>query len=288
MFNKLFIVPKLNDSDNQSVSRICNEIHDIVKSMKQFPTLQILSPEDKNHIDNKTLIIAIGGDGTMLEAMRLAHKHGGIATGVNLGKVGFLTDFPNDSSLASELRTIIRDGGYPIEERIALQYHMVDKGNSLDSLLPCRPAFNEFVISNKLSDHLIKYTLFIGDRCAGVHRANALIIGTPTGSTAYSLSAGGGLLLPSMEAMQIIPVAPISMTSRPIIIPSHEDVRISIETHDNWILKSDGSTLGSFENNLFIDTQVVITQSKRKVNILHSKHWSYFDMLTQKLGWKSN
>lgn len=279
MFNKIFFVPKLNDAESQVVGQICNKIHEIVRTQFEFPTI--------NHLDNKSLVIAIGGDGTMLEAMRIAHKCGGVATGINLGKVGFLTDFPNDRTLTAELLSMFRDDHRPIEQRIALQCHQTDKVVG-DTAPYQRLAFNEFVISNKLSDHLIKYTLFIGDRCAGVHRANALIVGTPTGSTAYSLSAGGGLLLPSMEALQIIPVAPISMTSRPIIVPSNEEVRISIETQDDWILKADGTTLGSFENNMYIDTQLVITQSNFKVNILHSRHWSYFDMLTQKLGWKSN
>lgn len=286
MFNKIFFVPKLNDADSPVIGRICNKIHDIVRSMYDEPTLHVIPAAFKNRLDDKTLVIAIGGDGTMLEAMRIAHNCGGIATGINLGNVGFLTDFPNDDLLAMELKTMLKGGQYPVEERIGLRYYLIDKGQ--EKPFNTHIAFNEFVISNKFSDQLIKYRLFIGDRCAGVHRANALIVGTPTGSTAYSLSAGGGLLLPSMEAMQIIPVAPISMTSRPIIIPSHEEVRVSIETQDTWILKADGTTLHSFENDSYVDTQVVITQSSRKVNILHSTHWSYFDILTQKLGWKSN
>lgn len=95
-------------------------------------------------------------------------------------------------------------------------------------------------------------------------------------------------MLPSMEALQIVSVAPVSLTSRPIIIPSHEEVRVSIETQDNWILKADGVTVGTFKSDHFLDTQIVITQCQQKIKILHSKDWSYFNMLTQKLGWKSN
>lgn len=286
MFDKVHIVRKLNAKDDRAVRGVVDTIEIVANNPPSYHQsdrrAQIVQEPDEN-----TLVIAVGGDGTMLEAMRVAQKVNATATGINLGKVGFLTDFPKDSNLGDALWTMIHQTVHPVEERIALELKIIDKGNPTE-WHPVRPAFNEFVISNKLSDHLIKYTLFIGDRCAGVHRANALIIGTPTGSTAYSLSAGGGLLLPSMEAMQIIPVAPISMTSRPIIIPAHEEVRVSIETEGEWILKADGSTLVTLKNDMYIDSQVVISQSKNKVKILHSKHWSYFDMLTQKLGWKSN
>lgn len=279
MFSQIFIVRKLNDPHNGKVGYI-DEV------LKQICGRHILILKNEQDINEETLVIAVGGDGTMLEAMRIAHKYGAIATGINLGKIGFLTDFPNDHSLISEIHDALNEANHPIEERIALQYRILDKVSTTD--FNPRVAFNEFVISNKYSDNLIKYTLFIGNRRAGVHRANALIISTPTGSTAYSLSAGGGLLLPSMEAIQVVPVSPISMTSRPIIIPSHEEIRISIETDGEWVLKCDGSKVVSFDNDHYIDTQVVISQSNCKVMMLHSKHWSYFDMLTQKLGWKSN
>lgn len=284
MFTKVHVVRKLDAANDQNVNRIFSLIQTICKNGSGGISIPIV--EERN-INNETLVIAIGGDGTMLEALRLAHKYHATATGINLGTVGFLTDFINDQGqLVNDLYDAIHEIGWsPVEQRVALQCHLHDKGT--DSTPFDRLAFNEFVISNKLSDHLIKYTLFIGNRCAGVHRANALIVGTPTGSTAYSLSAGGGLLLPSMEAMQIIPVAPINLTSRPIIIPSNEDIRISVETKGEWLLKADGTTLGTYENDHFIDTQVVITQSDHKVEILHSKHWSFFDMLNQKLGWKN-
>lgn len=279
MFNKVHVVRKLNAQNDPVVGKVANLVHNalFLDSKKHIVTEDL--------VDSKTLVVAVGGDGTMLEAMRLAHNKGAVATGINLGNVGFLTDFSNDSDLFTHIANALHDVGHPIEHRIALQYNLLSKGES--NVVDFRLAFNEFVISNKYSDQLLKYTLFIGDRCAGIHRANALIVGTPTGSTAYTLSAGGGLLLPSMEAMQIVPVAPISMSSRPIIVPSNEEVRISIETDGEWILKSDGVTIGTFEHLSFIDTQVVITQSPQKVKILHSKHWSYFNMLTQKLGWKS-
>lgn len=279
MFNKVHVVRKLNAQNDSVVGKVANLVHNalFLDSKKHIVSEDL--------VDDKTLVVAIGGDGTMLGAMRLAHTKNAVATGINLGNVGFLTDFSNDADLFTHIANALHDRDQYIEERIALQYNLLSK----DELNPFnhRLAFNEFVISNKYSDHLIKYTLFIADRRAGSHRANALITSTPTGSTAYALSAGGGLLLPSMQAFQVIPVAPINLTSRPIIIPSHEEIRISIETEGEWILKGDGVTIGTFDNNSFIDTQIVITQSPQKVKILHSKHWSYFDMLTQKLGWKN-
>jgi NAD+ kinase len=293
MFNKIHIVQKLNAADDPNVRSVSSMIKDtIIQRAVLVDDRQSIRLIDHTKIDENTLVIAVGGDGTMLEAMRFAHNKNATATGINLGNVGFLTDFPNDDDLQKSIEFLIDFRNlHPTEERICLCYHLIDK-----NLLPYKEAkfdlgpcvsFNEFVISNEYSDHLIKYNLYIGDRCAGVYRANALIIGTPTGSTAYSLSVGGGLLLPTLEAMQIVPVAPVSLTSRAIIIPSQEQVSLSIETQGHWILKSDGRTIGIFDNNQFTDTQLVITQSPTKVKILHHKDWSFFDMLTQKLGWIS-
>ncbi len=146
------------------------------------------------------------------------------------------------------------------------------------------PAFNEYVISNVSSDELIRYHLEINDIDAGFHRANAVIVGTPTGSTAYTLSAGGSLMYPSMNVMQIIPVAPLSLSSRPIIVPSDAVVRITAETEGSFSIRGDGKRLTQFEGNKNIPIE--ITQSLKYTRILHSRNYSFFDMLTNKLHWK--
>lgn len=275
-FRKIAIVPKLNARDSKAVASVEAVVREAIDACYKTPVL--ISKDNIHEIDSTTLIIAIGGDGTMLEAMRLAYKKNAYAIGINLGTVGFLTDLNLHQHLVNELIDLFcqaftwnaQISEYTIEERMVL------------STPENHVAFNEFVISNVYSDQILKYHLKIGPISAGHHRANGLIISTPTGSTAYSLSVGGVLMLPSMEAVQIVPIAPIGLTSRPIIVPGNVPITIVIESTDQWKLKADGQDTDTTGNMVCID------QSKEKVKVIHTKDWSYFKMLTDKLGWKTH
>lgn len=271
-FDKVFIVPKLDEKDAERVALVSTEI----KSSASEYGIDIVQ---QRHVDKKTLVVAVGGDGTMLEAMRIAAMNESIATGINLGKVGFLTDFASHDKLDRKLRAMFKDSSiYPIEERMSLRI-LTD----ISDLRNSAPVFNEYVFSNKLSDHLIKYRLRINDVDAGYHRANAVIVGTPTGSTAYTLSNGGGLLYPSMSVMQIVPVAPLSLSSRPIIVPGDAVVELTIETEYEWVIKGDGATRIGFGKG---GRSIQITKYPHNTRILHTKDWNFFNMLSDKLHWK--
>lgn len=274
-FTKVYIVRKLNHADGPIVKTVAAQV---VRAAQYIGHLVI---DDVTKIDKDTLIVAVGGDGTMLEAMRLAVMKEAIATGINLGKVGFLTDFANAGLLYTELLELFDDScGFPLESRIAITANRVGaEGNDFPI-----PVFNEFVLSNVSSDEIITYRLRIDNVDAGEHRANAVIVGTPTGSTAYTLSNGGSLLYPSMNVMQIVPVAPLSLSSRPIIVPGNAEISISIKTDGTTALKGDGIRVCEFRENQDID--VSITGYKNPVRILHTKDWNFFNMLTDKLGWK--
>lgn len=274
-FNKLWIIPKLNAKDAEVVANVCT----VVSKAAVYAGHNILEKNEAVQVDEKTLIVAVGGDGTMLEAMRLAAMTGAIATGVNLGKVGFLTDFANTPTLFDDLSAMFDDSSvYPMENRMSLRI-LTDVAYLRDST----PVFNEYVFSNKLSDALIRYRLKVNGVDAGYHRANAVIVGTPTGSTAYTLSNGGGLLYPSMEVMQIVPVAPLSLSSRPIIVPGDATVELTIETEHEWVIKGDGSTLIGFGKG---GRAIKVTKHAQPTRILHTKDWNFFNMLSDKLHWK--
>jgi len=273
MFDKVYVVPKLNAPSNPLVKKICERLE------KECYMLQIEYVNLRHKIDEKTLVVAVGGDGTMLEAMRIAQKHDGLAVGINLGNVGFLTDFGNNAEDINDLIYLFANQDlFPVENRISIRIL-----NQLPNCIPA-PVFNEYVISNVSSDELVRYRLEINDIDAGFHRANAVIVGTPTGSTAYTLSAGGSLMYPSMNVMQIVPVAPLSLSSRPIIVPSDATVRITAETEGSFSIRGDGKRLCQFEGNRNIPIE--ITQSLKYTRILHSRNYSFFDMLTNKLHWK--
>lgn len=270
-FTKYFVVKKLDAANSDRVRAVCDVIDQVAAEVPKCVGLAGL--------DKHTLVIAVGGDGTMLEAMRIAHQYNACVMGINLGKVGFLTDFASHSSLSVELTKIFSDPSqFKLEERIGLVYSTEEKDLDTNHV-----AFNEFVISSVYSDKIIHYGLTIDNDSAGSHKGNALIIGTPTGSTAYTLSAGGSLIMPSMEAMQVVPVAPMSMTSRPIIVGREHTVEICVDSDDEWSLKCDGQSIRNFANKSCINVNI----SPVKVKILHSTNWSFFEMLTQKLHWRN-
>lgn len=286
MFTSIYIVEKLNAKDCPKVRAVSK----LVQEAADLAGVHTLTEDDKpthwfqfemdRWIDHKTLVVAVGGDGTMLEAMRVAHSHCATAVGINLGKVGFLADFTPDKKLVQELCDILQSpfDKHDVEERMCLEtFGEFDQFPQI--------AFNEIVISNKLSDQLIQYHLQIGNVDAGYHRGNSLILGTPTGSTAYTLSAGGGLMLPSMKAIQIVPVSPLSMTSRPIIVPADEDqeIIVAVETEGEWTLKCDGQVMKTAQSPGIVKVRACDVP----VNVIHPKGWNFFNMLTKKLGWKS-
>lgn len=277
----VYLIKKPNDPDRvQPVVGIIKKAVLKLNDVYTFQKTYINHDEqffNSNPPDETKMFIAIGGDGTMLDALKKSTQIDDVkgVIGINLGKVGFLTDFTVDDTLEQTLFDILGGGSkYKIEERIALCTE-TKWNNSI--------AFNEFSISSEFSDTMIEYTLKINNHYAGIHRANSIIVGTPTGSTAYTLSAGGGLLLPTMEAMQIVPVAPFSLTSRPIITNSKDIVSIEVESQGNIVIRADGHIIGG----AYKSTRVAITQTQYKGKIVHSEDWNYFDMLTQKLGWKS-
>lgn len=149
-------------------------------------------------------------------------------------------------------------------------------------------AGNEIGVAPVHSDSMICYRLEIGGMDAGVHRANAILASTATGSTAYSLSAGGALMVPDVNSIQLVPVAPLTMTSRPIVVAGKSKVKITAWGGDIAV-RCDGQvvnlqhTLKYTQKHPF---EIQITTHKKRVKILHLKGWNFFEMLTQKLGWQ--
>ena len=267
------IVPKLNTG---TADKAVSSVIDVIELACHNAKVKIVPTSE---IDHHTIVIAVGGDGTMLEAMRLAHKANGSALGINLGQVGFLTDFDTSS----------HDGIYVDLMELFSQVTNFDKHN-IKFMIGQRMvltineehfAFNEFVISSKFSNEVMKYELFIGETFAGVHRSNGLIVSTPTGSTAYSLSVGGPLMFPTMSAMQISAIAPIGMTSRPIIVPGGLRVKVHVVGDTERVILADGRKID-------IDCDIIITKAQSWLKMIQPAEWSYFKMLTDKLGWKTH
>jgi NAD+ kinase len=235
--------------------------------------------DDFGKANERTVVVAIGGDGTVLYAAKHAVHFDLPTIGVNLGKVGFLSDIHIDAVI-DNLSNIANPEMWLHEERALLEY--VDSDNNRHI------AMNDFVVSNRFSDSIVKYELTIGDSYAGKHQANSVIIATPTGSTAYALYVGGPIIEPSLDVIEIIPVAAMSMSSRPIIAPSHRPVKVKISTSD-ISLKADGRDCGGscLKLQMFSEGEVEITikQYEKKAKMLHPQGWNFFKKMTEKLGW---
>ena len=275
MINSVHIVPKLNAQDDPLVLAASNAIKTTAHSLG-IKVIGVTS------IRPDTLIVAVGGDGTMLEALRRSAASGAVALGVNLGNVGFLTEISVirdavDGSLAPLMRQIFSQ-----EIDTFVEYRTILTTSPAPDHLAC----NEISVSHLHSDTMITYHLRVGRISAGIHKANSILISTPTGSTAYSLAAGGALMMPDMEAIQIVPVAPLTLTSRPLMVGS--DCRITIEAWGGGIsVRSDGQTISVADQSFTADTPYVIEvyAFPTRAKMLHLAGWNYFNVLSSKLGW---
>jgi NAD+ kinase len=170
------------------------------------------------------LVVVLGGDGTLLSAVRATAATDAPLLGVNLGSLGFLTDVPLPS-LFSMLDTIAQ-GNAPVERRSLMWCELLRGESVLGSYL----AFNDIVVNKTALARLNNYDLFVDKIHVSSYRADGMIVATPTGSTAYSLSAGGPVVMPTVKAFVITPVAPHSLTHRPLVVPDSTVVEILLRS----------------------------------------------------------
>lgn len=288
-FTSIHIVPKLN--------QVTHAVEGIIKQVREVAFKHNVREVTQEQIEPYTLVIAVGGDGTMLEAMKRAHKAGALVIGIHAGNVGFLTEFSNDACLPAILTELMqlvvdddlinnKNSSFVVEHRFMVRTHLPN-GEAILGM-------NEVSIAGAYSDQMINYHLGISPRGvgwlsdAGVHKANTIMVSTPTGSTAYSMSAGGALMTPDLRAMQIVPVAPHTLTSRPIITSGHSTIQVSA-----WgapiALRVDGTTrlLTESFHHQHDPLVVKILMDQTPVNVLHLRMWNFYGVLTNKLGWNT-
>ena len=221
------------------------------------------------------LAIVLGGDGTMLSIARMLVDSGIPLVGVNQGHLGFLTDVPTESML--DCIGSMLDGHYVAEERLLLSTRIM-RGET-EVYAAC--AFNDVVISKASSGRLIEFEAHIdGDFVYG-QRSDGLVIATPTGSTAYALSAGGPILHPSLEAFVMVPICAHTLSARPIAVNSRSRVEIQLLQAGDARVYFDGQR----HFDLQINDTVVVCRAPKAVRLLHPESYSYYQTLRQKLQW---
>lgn len=274
MFYTVHILSKLNSEDDPAVRAVVKQVEVAVLACG-------IKRVDRFDIEGHTLIIAVGGDGTMLEAMRMAALHDATAIGINLGRVGFLSDI----NVKDEVHGPVEAQLYKLLSGQLLT-HVEHRTVLVSSINDRAIACNEISVSPLQSDSMVTYHLHVGHTSAGIHRANSIMVSTATGSTAYSLSAGGALMMPELDALQIVPVAPITMTSRPLLVPGSSNIRLEVIS-TGIAVRTDGQMIDSNGSSWTRKDPYVISIRRylREAKVLHITGWNYFDVLTQKLGW---
>ena len=223
------------------------------------------------------LAIVVGGDGTMLNVARNLAGYRVPLIGVNLGRLGFLTDIPRDEMFDGLTR--ILDGDFRAEERLLLHADIARNGKTLHS----SNAFNDVVINKGQLARLIEFESYIDGEFVNSTRADGIIIATPTGSTAYALSAGGPILHPTLPAIVLAPICPHTLSDRPLAVSSESRIEI-VMTYTSQ--QSAHLTLdGQINFTLNDGDRVHVRRSDTPVILIHPTNRNHYDVLRAKLRW---
>jgi len=227
---------------------------------------------------NVDLAIVIGGDGSLLSAARTLVRHDCPVIGVNRGRLGFLTDVSPDEELTVHVSSVL-DGNYRTDRRFLLDVEV----SSGDEITGRAEALNDVVVNSGTSAQMIEFQLQVDDDFVYRMNADGLIIATPTGSTAYSMSAGGPIMNPRLDAVALVPMFPHSLNSRPMVV--HGDSVIQIDTlernKNNPLVTCDGQVSLTLEPG----DSVVVRKKPRALRLLHPPGYSFYASCRDKLRW---
>jgi NAD+ kinase len=221
------------------------------------------------------LVVVLGGDGTLLSMARAVGDLGVPLLGVNLGDLGFLTATTLDEMLPAVEATLA--GRMVIEDRMMLRARVTRAGETSGEYV----ALNDVVIMKAAMSRIINLAVSVQSEHATAYRADGLIVSTPTGSTAYCLSAGGPILHPAMDAMVLTPICSHTLTNRPIVVPGEHRVEITLKTDQDTMVTLDGQVGLPLREN---DT-VAVAKAASKIRLVRFPHKDFFTVLRTKLKW---
>jgi NAD+ kinase len=219
--------------------------------------------------------VVVGGDGTMLGIARQLAKYNVPLIGVNQGRLGFITDIPIERMLPA-LGEIL-EGRATAEQRTLLEGRVMRDGE----MIFCGMAVNDVVVARGTGAGMAELKVTVDGQFMYNQRSDGLIITTPTGSTAYALSAGGPLLHPSVRGMALVPIAPHALSNRPIVVPDTSEIVVEIVNGRDISVNFDMQTFASLQHG----DQIAISRSPHIITFLHPEGWSYYGTLREKLHW---
>jgi len=223
------------------------------------------------------LAIIIGGDGTLLNAARSLFVHDVPLLGINLGRLGFLTDVSPDD-LNEKLDQMFA-GEYDEEPRGLLHTRIYRQGELINQ----SSAFNDVVVHKWNGARMLEYETYIDGQFINTTRSDGIIVSTPTGSTGYALSGGGPILHPSLHAIVLVPICPHSMSYRPIVVYADSEIKIIVKDCNQ--AEAQVTCDGQINLGLQAEDRIHITREEHLIRLLHPKSYDYYAMLRAKLHW---
>lgn len=225
------------------------------------------------------LLIVVGGDGSLLDAARNIVEHGVPVVGVNRGRRGFLTDI-SPQALTQSLEPLLK-GKYHEESRFLLEMKLYRQ----EKLIASGTALNDVVLHSGDISRIIDFQVFVNKKFIYRQRSDGLIVATPTGSTAHALAGGGPILHPSLAAIVLVPMHPSVLSSRPIVVASHDEIELHLMPEN--ILKPRISCDGQVNFDAKPDDRIIITRKEKELRLLHPLDYDYYHTLRTKLGWSA-
>lgn len=286
-FKNVGIIGKLRDS------RVGPTLARLAEQLRELGSSVWVDVRSADHVDNPAyrlvtldeigeccdLVVVVGGDGTLLAAARVLAKTGVPILGVNQGRLGFMVDV-NPQEMNATLAAIY-NGSYIREERLLLSASILrEDGATTDGPFL---AVNDVVIRNQAAVRMLEFETWLGNEFISKHRADGIIVSTPTGSTAYALSGGGPVLHPSLQALTLVPICPHTLSDRPIVVGSDRTVRLVLGGGEGTraMFTCDGQS----NESLNPGDAVEISRAEATLRLIHPSNYNYFNILRSKLHW---
>ncbi|WP_231475385.1 NAD(+)/NADH kinase [Persephonella sp. KM09-Lau-8] len=275
LFKRIHIFTKASEEAKNFAVRLKNWLNSYAIESEIFENLAELEHEE--NLKGVDLLLVVGGDGSLLITARRVAKHGIPILGINLGRLGFLTEVNEEE--AFDVLAEILSKPLCISRRMMLRATLIRDGKEILKA----DVLNDVVVNKAILARIVDVAVYVGDRYITTYNGDGIIISTPTGSTGYALSAGGPIVYPMMENFLIVPICPHTLTDRPLMLPPYEPITIELvaEEKDAWLTLD-----GQEGTQLQYGDKIVVKQSPYYTYLVRTPDKNYFDILREKLDWK--
>ncbi|MBZ4672667.1 NAD(+)/NADH kinase [Deferribacterales bacterium Es71-Z0220] len=269
--------PNIKDITEKIINFLMSKNKRILLEKRAAEALCVDNYHSENEIrDSADLVIVLGGDGTLISAIRLLQEKSTPVLGINLGRLGFLTDTKIEDA-TSTLQEVF-SGNYMIEKRMKLDVLVKNKYNTTFKA----QVINDLVINKGALARIIDIDVTVDNLFMNTYRADGIIISTPTGSTAYTLAAGGPIVYPTLNSIIVTPICPHALSHRPIVLHDTSKLKLKVkDLYDKVFITCDGQEGKKMESG----EEVYVEKSNSFANLIVTKHHNYFTLLKEKLGW---